>query len=715
LEAVEWSTKQEDVMSTARRLFSFCLAIFLLVCFAAGQSASTQSAVVPRLVNFSGKAIDGGKIITGVAGATFAIYSEEYSGSPLWMETQNIQADTKGNYTVQLGATTSSGLPLELFSSGEARWLGVRVNGGEEQPRVLLLSVPYALKAADAETIGGLAPSAFVLAAPPAANAASGMIAGQTASVSSAASSDVTTTGGKTNTIPMFTTATNIQNSLLTQTGTTAINVVGKLNFPAVGTATASVGFNSQPQDFVASAYNSSSKAAVAQTFRWQAEALNNNKSTAAGTLTLLYGSGTTTPTETGFKINNKGVITFATGQTFPGSGTGTIKGVEAGADLTGGGTSGTVTLNLDTTKVPLLAANNAFSGSNTFAGAVGIEKTGPASALDVHGNIATDSVFGFSNVQELASPYLTYISAPTSGTLGFFPNGSQQMTITPNGTVGIGTTTPGTGLDMAGGIEIDATGATAFAVQYQGTNAFALNPGSSGNWVLYDHASGSWTEGMIQAGGNVEFPGAVGINMEPNISNPTYQLSIQAADNFAPFIAYAVGPGEFCAVDGSANLLCTGSKNAVVPVDGGSRWVAMSAIESPVNWFEDAGSAKLTNGVAVVELDPTFIQTVNTTMDYEVFPVPHGDCKGLYVTNRTAASFEVRELGGGTSNVDFGYRIMAVRKNYETIRFADHTHDVDGVKRARERTNATTTKPVPHGPARKPMILPKKEALLAP
>src|SRR4029077_12023066 len=45
-----------------------------------------------------------------------------------------------------------------------ARWLGVTVNGGQEQPRVLLLSVPYALKAADAETIGVLLRAAFVLA-----------------------------------------------------------------------------------------------------------------------------------------------------------------------------------------------------------------------------------------------------------------------------------------------------------------------------------------------------------------------------------------------------------------------------------------------------------------------------------------------------------------------------------------------------------------------
>jgi len=64
--------------------------------------------------------------------------------------------------------------------------------------------------------------------------------------------------------------------------------------------------------------------------------------------------------------------------------------------------------------------------------------------------------------------------------------------------------------------------------------------------------------------------------------------------------------------------------------------------------------------------------------MDYKVFPVPNGDCKGLYVTNKTATSFEVRELGGGTSSVRFDYRIMALRRKYENVRFADHTNDPD-------------------------------------
>ncbi|MEI4861382.1 hypothetical protein Q8G41_27725, partial [Klebsiella pneumoniae] len=58
-------------------------------------------------------------------------------------------------------------------------------------------------------------------------------------------------------------------------------------------------------------------------------------------------------------------------GQTFPGTGTGTITGVTAGTDLTGGGGSGNVTLNVDTTKVPQLNGANTFTGNQTVNGNV--------------------------------------------------------------------------------------------------------------------------------------------------------------------------------------------------------------------------------------------------------------------------------------------------------------------------------------------------------
>ena len=47
----------------------------------------------------------------------------------------------------------------------------------------------------------------------------------------------------------------------------------------------------------------------------------------------------------------------------------GQITGVTAGTDLTGGGTSGNVTLSLNTAKVPQLATANTFTGNQTVNG----------------------------------------------------------------------------------------------------------------------------------------------------------------------------------------------------------------------------------------------------------------------------------------------------------------------------------------------------------
>jgi hypothetical protein len=323
------------------------------------------------VIRFSGRATDSSsKPLTGLVGITFALYEQETGGPALWLETQNVQLDAAGRYTIFLGTTRPEGLPPDIFFSGQARWIGVQVAGQAEQPRAMLLSVPYAMKAGDAATVGGLPPSAFMLAAPVASNGSHAIDAASTqptASVTAPASSSVTTSGGSANTIPMFTTGTNIQNSALTQTGITAVNVAAKLNLPATGAATATTGKISRSEDFVASAFNSTSNAAVAQTFQLEAEPAGNNTATPSGTLSLLFGSGTVAPTETGLKINSKGILTFAAGQTFPGAGKGTITSVVAGTGLTGGGTTGAVTLNLNTATIPQLGRANDFTAPQEF------------------------------------------------------------------------------------------------------------------------------------------------------------------------------------------------------------------------------------------------------------------------------------------------------------------------------------------------------------
>jgi hypothetical protein len=294
-------------------------------------------AVVPRLVNFSGKAIDSqGKAISGIAGATFAIYKEQYEGAPLWLESHNLQPDAKGNYTVQLGATKPDGLPLELFSLGEARWLGVTVNGGNEQPRVLLLSVPYALKAADAETIGGLPASAFVLA-----NKSQGSEtntktphASTPAAKNAAPPANPAVTGrGLATFIPMWDTASDIIDSVISQ----------KSLQIGIGTA---------------------SPAAKLDV---------NGKSNVRDTLTLfpkgtdptLAISGTT------FKVDQTGKVSFVSGQTFPGLGTVTSVGLSAPSPdfkVTGSPVtkSGTLALNWNITPTSSNVPNAIVKRDNT-------------------------------------------------------------------------------------------------------------------------------------------------------------------------------------------------------------------------------------------------------------------------------------------------------------------------------------------------------------
>jgi endosialidase-like protein len=308
-------------------------------------SAQTSSrtfapAQVPPLLQFSNVATDeDGNSLSGVISIRFSLYNAQQGGEPLWTETQsNIQLDPTGHYSAQLGITKPAGVPTALFTTGEVRWLGVKIGEQAEQPRVLLVSVPYALKAGDAATIGGLPPSAFVLAAAPSLAPNSEAAVAPSSSPDAVPSAGTTTGSGTTDFVPLWTGSTSLGNSALFQTGASptakigintttpasALDVIGggtirgTLSLPASATATATQGANSQALNLAASAFNSTSSTALNQTFQWQAEPANNDTNAPSGTLNLLFGEGTSKPTETGLSIASNGRITFASGQTFP-------------------------------------------------------------------------------------------------------------------------------------------------------------------------------------------------------------------------------------------------------------------------------------------------------------------------------------------------------------------------------------------------------------
>jgi hypothetical protein len=108
-----------------------------------------------------------------------------------------------------------------------------------------------------------------------------------------------------------------------------------------------------------------------------------------------------------------------------------------------------------------------------------------------------------------------------------------------------------------------------------------------------------------------------------------------------------------------------------------------MFAPEAPEVLFQDYGTGQLINGTATIQLDPILTRNIYVSNDkpLKVFIQLEGDCNGVFVTNKTATGFTVKELQGGTSNAAFSWKIVANRADeivngertvYQSLRFPD-------------------------------------------
>jgi hypothetical protein len=510
-------------------------------------SAQTTSAL-PRLVRFGGTAKDlNGNPLTGVVGITFALYSEQTGGAPLWIETQNVTADGSGRYTALLGSTKPDGLPADLFTSEQARWVGVQVSGQAEQPRVLLVSAPYALKAGDAETLGGLPPSAFVLAAP--AVIGSSTTKNTTETVSPLAAEGVTTTGGTANYLPIFSGADTIIDSAVFQTGsgTTAkigidtatpatqldVNgagsIRGTLTLPATGTATATAGDVSQGLNFVASSYDSTSATAVNQTFRWHAEPAANDSASPSGTLNLLYGLGTAAPGETGLKISSDGIFTFATGQTFP-----TVTGNE------------TVTGNVSSDGSVNATTGFDLAGTPFVFGSV----TGHNALLGFAGNFTSTGTYNTaSGFQALLSNTTGYMNtAIGASALNSNTTGAYNVAVGHSALSASTSAFANTGVGNAAGSTVDLSALT-------GKNNTALGTGASFSTGSLTNASAIGANAVVGESNALVLGGISGVRGQTASVN--VGIGTTTPKSALDVIAYSVASGS--ALSGTDGVISTG------------------------------------------------------------------------------------------------------------------------------------------------------------
>jgi len=115
-------------------------------------------------VRLDGQLLDGlGQPRTGVVVMRVSLYATQDENAPLWFEDHTITLDPAGHYTVFAGATSQEGLPREFFAANTAQWIGLAVVGEPELPRTRLLSVPYAMTAANADSLGGTPAAEYVM------------------------------------------------------------------------------------------------------------------------------------------------------------------------------------------------------------------------------------------------------------------------------------------------------------------------------------------------------------------------------------------------------------------------------------------------------------------------------------------------------------------------------------------------------------------------
>jgi len=447
---------------------------------------------VPRLILLSGTVKDlVGKPLTGPVDLNFAIYKEQTDAAPLWQESQTLNVDEQGHYTSLLGAMQPQGLPVDLFTSGEARWLGVSVGRLAEQPRVLLVSVPYALKANDAEMLGGKPASAYMLAPPSEANAAAGNRGAGVRGPSGAAIPDAATPGkpksgpkpdvagtGTQNYIPVWTNSSGtLGNSVIYQSsgsvgiGTTAPVATVDVNGTNAGLQLRGTGTHQVAMSGATSGRLGQDAAGLFFTSDTNGGALRfytNNGSGHEGmriTSAANVGIGTTTPA---YPLDVQGSSVRIANPS------GTTQLIVAGSATSGrlGQDAAGFFFSSDSNGAALRFGTNNGSGHEwmriTSAGFVGIGTTTPLYPLDVQGSsarIANPS----GPVQLMVAGSVTngrlgqdtgglFLSSDSNGAaIRFATNngsGHEWMRITGAGLVGIGTATPAHVLDVVGDIK---------------------------------------------------------------------------------------------------------------------------------------------------------------------------------------------------------------------------------------------------------------------
>lgn len=225
-------------------------------------------------------------------------------------------------------------------------------------------------------------------------------------------------------------------------------------------------------------------------------------------------------------------------------------------------------------------------------------------------------------------------------------------------GVLGASTSTYGGFFSGASGILVEADTGNALKAFSFGSGAALVASASTGDGL--DAATSGGIGAYIQnSGGN-------GADIRGSYIG---SVSRAPAGGF-PIVATGPSGNNLFYVDGAGNVFAHGTYGNFAVTRNGKVAITYGATTaSPI--VEDTGSAQLINGMAVVNLDSAFAQTIDPRTPYHVLLTPDGDTRGLFVANKGPSAFVVREVQGGHGSFTFDYHIYAAVLGHPNERMA--------------------------------------------
>ena len=600
--------------------------------------AVPAKAAIPERISYQGRLADAaGEPLPGSHSLVFRIYGSEEGGSALWVEIDDVVADSNGVFSVVLG----KGVPIAV-SFDQPRWLEIEADGEVLSPRREIVAVPSALdaaSAANADSLGGLAPGYYS----PAAHDHD----------SRYFTESELTSGGTVN------------------TPSNPVDWTRLKNVPAgLADGTDAVG----PGDgYSLDAADGSPVDAVF---------VNNSGSVGVGTnapftnLHVRAGSSGVGSADANADLvvedDQAAVINFLAPDPY---GEGLIFG-RAGDTAAGWlvydnpsdklrlATAGTNRLTIDNlgrVGIGLLSPTRNLHIQQDVNGLVGLTidnpNTGSTSSeallfKDENGEVA--AIRTYDDGSAYPNGMVIYNNR-TNGYIGFNTDGIERMRIGDDGWIEVGTTDPSAHLRVEGSRFVYDI-FTAMNTHVGGTGGV----GAGNNEVYYVPS-----EGCGLAGTGYKF----GLFGRANWTGNHAQAAVFGE------IAEGLDRAYLCyRSSGGTQYKVYGDGAAATVMNTSSGRVTLICPESPEAWFEDYGSGEIAGGSCYVELDPLFLEciTVDAENPLKVFVQLTSPLEQQYYVKKGETGFDVVVVGTGAeeASATFDYKVIGKWKGYEKVRF---------------------------------------------